>query len=310
MNRNRFTILLLSYLALGSLIVSAGIPLTESIFTEIIQEANILAATSKTVTPAHTNDNFKSPDMVRTGQASRVELTAKDKTITRVGANTTFAFASAGREVNLEKGSVLFHSPAGAGGGVIKNRGSSAAVLGTTLICTILPDGSFKVMNLEGSVKVSIAGGDSVILKPGQMISVSADGTALGNVVNFSLGDFVGQSQLVSGFSDALSSSPLIEAAIEAQNAEIAAGKLPNLSPFSDYIAGIDSRTKGANDPVFYTVNPADDGNPLDFPGTKAIGILVGNQLVDDQFLLELPTVIFIHPQPVTDVNPPNGNGP
>ena len=66
----------------------ASLPLTESTFTEIIQDVNVVAAADKTVTPARTNELFKAPDLVRTGQLSRVELTAKDLTITRIGANT------------------------------------------------------------------------------------------------------------------------------------------------------------------------------------------------------------------------------
>ena len=108
----------------------APIPLTESTFTEIIQEAKVVAATTKAETPAETNMLFKAPDLVRTGQASRVELTAKDQTITRIGANTVFTFAQGGRDIQLHEGSVLFHSPKGAGGGAIRNRGTSAAVLG------------------------------------------------------------------------------------------------------------------------------------------------------------------------------------
>jgi len=49
---------------------SGGAPLllTESTFTEIIQEANVIAAESKAESPAKTNMLFKSPDLVRTGQ--------------------------------------------------------------------------------------------------------------------------------------------------------------------------------------------------------------------------------------------------
>lgn len=118
------------WLICGGLDVSAELPLTESTFTGIIQEANVAAPSNNAVTPAQTNALFRSPDLVRTGQMSRVELTAKDQTITRLGANTTFTFASTGRDIQLNQGSILFHSPAGAGGGTIKNRGSSAAVLG------------------------------------------------------------------------------------------------------------------------------------------------------------------------------------
>ena len=60
------------FLLAGGPAWGAPIPLTESTFTEIIQEAKVVAATTKAETPAETNMLFKAPDLVRTGQASRV----------------------------------------------------------------------------------------------------------------------------------------------------------------------------------------------------------------------------------------------
>lgn len=289
-----------------SLKVSAELPLTESTFTEIIQEANVVSASNKSVTRAKTNTLFKSPDSVRTGQISRIELTAKDQTITRVGANTTFTFSPAGREIQLKKGSVLFHSPAGAGGGAIKNRGSSAAVLGTTLIGAVLRDDRFKVLDLEGSVKVTLLNGDTITLKPGQMVIISADGTKIGDVMNFKLGDLVARLQLLVGFSKPVPSWSLIEAAIQAQNAQIASGALTQLFPFQESGFGLDIRYRGLNDLPFYSFNGL--GNPLDFPGSGGVGPppggLGGYQLLPPWFNPSNGFVI-INPPPATDVNPP-----
>ncbi|MEO8615095.1 MAG: FecR domain-containing protein [Luteolibacter sp.] len=299
-----------AWLICGGLKVSAGLPLTESTFTEIIQEANVVAASSKAVTRARTNTLFKSPDLVRTGQISRVELTAKDQTITRVGANTTFTFAPTGRDIQLKQGSVLFHSPAGAGGGAIKNRGSSAAVLGTTLIGAVLPDGRFKVLDLEGSVKVTILNGDTVTLKPGQMVIVSADGNKIGDVMDFKLGDLAARLQLVVGFSKPVPSWSLIEAAIQAQNEQIASGTLTQLFPFQESGFGLDIRYRGLNDLPFYSFNGL--GNPLDFPGSGGVGPTPGGpggyQLLPPWFN-QANGFVIINPPPATDVNPPAASG-
>jgi hypothetical protein len=126
----------------------AATSLTESTFTEIIREANVVAAADKSVRPAVTNGVFRVPDLVRTGPASRVEMTAPDQTITRIGANTVFTFEPGERNIRMEKGSILFHAPAGAGGGTIKYHGTVAAVLGTTMLCAVMPDGRFKVLEL------------------------------------------------------------------------------------------------------------------------------------------------------------------
>ena len=133
--KTNFLLAVLVVGACGS--VWSATPLTESTFTEIIREANVVAATSKSTTPAVTNMIFHAPDLVRTGPASRVEMTAPDQTITRVGANTVFTFEPGGRNIQLEKGSVLFHPPTGVGGGTVKYRGTAAAVLGTTMVCVV-----------------------------------------------------------------------------------------------------------------------------------------------------------------------------
>src|ERR1043165_6437218 len=125
-------------------------PLTESTFTEIVKDVNVVAATTKAAQPATVNELVKAPDLVRTGPQSRAELTAADQTITRIGANTVFSFEPTGRDLNLEKGSVLFHSPAGKGGDTIRSGGAAAAVLGTTLIVSSTGNGGFKVILPEG----------------------------------------------------------------------------------------------------------------------------------------------------------------
>ncbi|MEJ0088165.1 MAG: FecR domain-containing protein [Limisphaerales bacterium] len=178
----------------------AALPLTESTFTEIIREANVVAAAGKSVVPAKTNEVFKVPDLVRTGLGSRVEMTAPDQTITRVGANTVFTFAPGGRDILLEHGSVLFHSPAGSGGGSIKYHGTAAAVLGTTELAAVLPDGSYKILDLEGNVKVILKNLLSIELKPGQMVIIPPDGESFGPIENFNLGRLVPQLLLVVDF--------------------------------------------------------------------------------------------------------------
>jgi hypothetical protein len=216
----------------------AGTPLTESTFTEIIRDAKVVTAATKAVTPALTNTVFRAPDRVRTGPASRVEMTAPDQTITRIGANTIFTFEPEERTILLEKGSILFHSPAGQGGGTIKYRGTAAAVLGTTMLCAVLPDGSFKIMDLEGQVQVTLANGLVMLLKAGQMVIVPPDGKEFREVENFNLEKLVARLVLVVGFSQPLSSMPLIAEAIARQNADIAGGKI-------DYIVSLDQAEFG-----------------------------------------------------------------
>jgi hypothetical protein len=218
-------------LLLAGLIIFASVPvfgagaLTQSTFTEIIKQANVEAAADKSVSPAQVNEVFRVPDVVRTGSNSRLEMTAPDKTITRVGENSAFTFEPGTRDIRLEKGSVLFHPPAGVGGGTVKYGGTSAAVLGTTMVCFVGPGGVFNIVVLEGEALVTLANGQTVQVGPGQTVSASADGNSFSPVMDVHLGQFASHLLLLRGFSTPLSSMPLIEAAIQLQNEQVASGK-------------------------------------------------------------------------------------
>jgi hypothetical protein len=201
-------------------------PLTESTFTEVVKDVNVVAASTKMAQPATVKELVKAPDLVRTGPQSRAELTATDETITRIGANTVFSFEPMGRDMNLEKGNVLFHSPAGKGGGTIRSGGAAAAVLGTTLIVSSTGTGGFKVILLEGKGSVTLPNGKSVTLGAGQLVFVLPGQTDFGPVLTINLGKLVGGSQLVNGFSHALPSMPLVQKAIDKQDNEIASGRM------------------------------------------------------------------------------------
>jgi hypothetical protein len=274
---------LLPVFALASLIPTLhAAPLTESTFTEVINQVMVVAGPDKSATPAHTNELFKAPDRLRTGAASRAELTAPDHTITRVGANTVFSFEAVGRNLDLEQGSVLFHSPKGQGGGTIKSAGVAAAVLGTTLIVSATADGGLKTILLEGKGRVTLPNGKSVKLKGGQLVYVLPGGKTFSPVLDINLENLVEHSLLVQGFADKLPSLPLIEQAIARQNSELAAGNLA------------DTRL-----PADTFVNPPDRGNGLDTmdPGVYQVAMpppLTAGQLA----------------QQVTVVRPPGANIP
>jgi len=216
-------------LLLGVLSVCASAlasTLTESTFTEVVKDVNVVAASSKVAQPASVNELVKAPDLVRTGPQSRAELTAADQTVTRIGANTVFSFEPTGRDMNLEKGNVLFHSPAGKGGGTIRSGGAAAAVLGTTLIVSSTGTGGFKVILLEGKGTVTLPGGKAVTLRAGQLVLVLPGEKDFGPVLTINLGKLVSGSQLVNGFSTTLASMPLIQKAIDEQNQQLKKGRM------------------------------------------------------------------------------------
>ena len=126
------------WLLCAGLLATPGLAadLRQAKFTQVIKDVTVIASGTKTTAKAKLNDQFINPDIVQTGPDSLAELVADDKTVTRIGANTVFAFSPKGREVNLEQGSVLFHSPKGKGGGTIRTKAASASVLGTTIVVT------------------------------------------------------------------------------------------------------------------------------------------------------------------------------
>ena len=200
-----------------------AVPLVQGTFTEIIRNVNKLAPDGAAV-PANLNETVKAPERVRTGADSRAELTAPDKTITRIGANTVFAFDTSQRVLHLDQGSVLFHAPKGAGGGTIKSGGASAAILGTTIIVSATPGGGFKLIVLEGTAKATLDNGKTAAVKAGQLVYVLPGGKQFSEILTINLGKLAANSQLVSGFSQPLPSIGRIEAAIHQQHVLISSG--------------------------------------------------------------------------------------
>ena len=187
------------------------------------------------------------PDQLRTDRNARAELEAPDGTITRLGANTLFAFDRATRTMDLKAGSLLFHSPSGRGGGTIKSPAASAAVLGTTIIAAATPDGGFKLLVLEGRAQVDFAAGARLRLDAGQMTFVlpAAGGTgAPGPVLNFDLTQQVKASRLVQGFARPLSSRAKIEQAVEGQRRAVGQGRFTTTG-FLVFTATSDTQVNG-----------------------------------------------------------------
>jgi hypothetical protein len=271
------TKIILSVVAGLSLSAIAGQPLTQSTFTDVIKDVNVVAAESKASSPAQVNVVVKAPDLVRTGPESRAELAAPDHTITRVGANTVFSFEPNSRTVNLEQGSVLFHSPQGKGGGTIKSGGASAAVLGSTMMGVASADGSFKTIFLEGAeCKVTLKNGKSVTLHAGQMVVVLPGGEAFGPVLDIDLAKLVKTSLLVNGFSQPLDSLPLIQLAIKGQQTDGNPGGQPPVDGLDNNtystltVPNTLSRGKGQVTPPATSVGPPPGGQPPTFPGNQS----------------------------------------
>lgn len=205
-------------------ICARAMDLKQSKFTQIVNEVQVISGSDKSARAAAVDDLFKTPDILRTGPNSRAELVAEDQTITRVGANTVFSFDSANRTIDLEKGSLLFHSPKGRGGGTVRTGSATASVLGTTIVVTTTASGGFKVLILEGFAEVKFLNGIRQHLDAGQMVFVLPGG-GMSPIIVFRLDQNIKSSQLVNGFQNPLPSLTKIQDGVGKQTAMIQKGK-------------------------------------------------------------------------------------
>jgi len=212
-------------LAFAFLYKSLGAPLDHATITEVVNDVKILDPQSLQGSPARTSAIFKTPEIMQTGAASRSEMVAEDQTITRVGADTLFSFEPRERTINLRQGSILFQSPSGKGGGVIRTESATASVLGTTIIVVATRDGGFKILVLEGTAQVTMPNGSRRIVHGGQLVVIKPGATQPGPVRDFLLSDEVATSRLVNGFRRRLPSWQKIQKEILTQNQEIANGE-------------------------------------------------------------------------------------
>lgn len=200
-------------------------PLERATFTEVVNSVSVLDPGTKQSRPARTRELFAVPQVLRTGRDSRAELVADDQTVTRVGANTVFSFQPGSRTIELEKGSILFQSPSGKGGGSIRTSAASAAVLGTTLIVAATRDGGMKVLLLEGRGKVVLPGGKAQVLGAGQMTMI-LPGNRVSPVIDFQLAAQTESARLLKGFRTRLPSAIKIAQATREQQRQVQSGRL------------------------------------------------------------------------------------
>lgn len=238
-------------------------------FTELVKDVTVLAPATKKQRTPQLRDIFTTPDVLRTGPESRAEMIADDQTVTRVGANSLFSFEPQKREINLQRGSVLFNSPSGKGGGTIKTAAATAAVLGTTMIVVTTKNGGFKVLLIEGRGKVTSTKGEARVLHAGQMVFV-LPGEKMGPVYNFQLKEQVAASRLIGGFKRPLPSLPKIIAAVARQNSQIDKGALTKTGLLA-----------GDNPNEAYQVDTVATESILNEEETPAEIFKLGNALID-----------------------------
>jgi len=205
---------------------ASGAAFNRATITEVVNSVTVVDPQSRKKAAAEINGLFQVPEIMKTGDASRSEMVAEDRTITRVGADTLFSFEAKERTINLREGSILFQSQSGMGGGTIRTASATASVLGTTIIVVATRDGGFKLLVLEGTGLVRLPNGKKIIVHGGQMVYLPPRGASPSPVFDFRLSDLVRTGQLVTGFKRPLPSWGKIRKQISKQEKQIATGQL------------------------------------------------------------------------------------
>jgi len=173
----------------------------EARVTQIIRDVKLLPAEAS-ARAAVVNDRVAEDTGVRTGGESRSELTFTDLTITRLGSNTIFSFNKAGRNVQVDSGSILLRVPKDFGGGRIRTSAVTVAVTGTTVILESTRGGRNKLIVLEGSARLALARYPKQFqnLRAAQMVDVPPGATTVPLPVNVDLNDLMRKHPLITGF--------------------------------------------------------------------------------------------------------------
>ncbi len=182
--------------------------------------------------PAKVNETIGGDAAVLTGNQSRAELVFNDRTVTRLGANTVFSFTNGTRDMSVDEGTILLQVPKGAGGANVRTAAITAAVTGTTvLIENVMNRKGRKAYSkwivLEGEMRVAIEGrlGESMVLKPGQMIILPPNAQNLPKPVSVDIRRLMKSSGLVRFGEEPLEESEL-DSAVEEQDQQKTKGSL------------------------------------------------------------------------------------
>lgn len=205
----------------------------EARVTRIVRDVKLLPSQEKPQ-PAELNDKVSAGTGVRTGLASRSELTFVDLTIERLGASTVFSFNRAGRKVRLEGGSMLLRIPKDSGGATMSTGAVTVGITGTTVILESTRAGRNKLTVLEGGARVSLNKykDESVYVRGGQMEDVPPGARHLPPPVDVDLANLMENNPLITDF-DPLPSRGLILATasrpVQPQGAPGGLAIIPNL---------------------------------------------------------------------------------
>jgi hypothetical protein len=198
--------------------------LKEARVTHVVKDVKLLSPQAAP-RPAAVSDSVRDGDAIRTGAASRGELTFADQTIVRLGAKTVVSFNDGTRTMNLGEGAMLFQIPKSAAGVKINTAAITAASTGATGIIERHAEFYIKCLVLEGTVRCYLTNriGESLLVHAGQILITKPDVTTLPDPAHFDIARVMNTCLLVREFQPLLSQR-LIESEEQKQLNLIAKG--------------------------------------------------------------------------------------
>jgi FecR protein len=231
--------------------------------SQVIQDVRLLGSNAAS-RPAAVNDSIGEGTAVRTGTASRAELTFADLTITRLGENTVFSFSAGTRELNLSSGAVLVEVPPKGAAVKIKTPAVTASITGGTALFSKGPPAKFMVLEGTGTFYPTGHPEEAVTLHGGEMVMMTADGH-ITQPTKFNVQLVLSTSHLIVDFPE-LTNLPLILNVLNQQLADQLAATASSSPPPSKDIIDVISQNTTANPAVVtFTATPAPTGTPSEF---------------------------------------------
>ena len=180
---------------------------------------------AKETRPVGVKDLVADGEQLQTKQNSLAELKFSDRSVVRLGANAVFSYDSEKRLVQIDRGTVLMHTPPENGGITISSGGVTGKVTGNTFLLTAYSEqgkatGGFALLVLEGRSTTRVTGPNGVAVQiiPGEMAVVGSASKGAPKVFNVNLAQTIRTCPLIGAFPDPLPTlKEITQAAIQQQ---------------------------------------------------------------------------------------------
>src|SRR3989440_3326689 len=191
-------VVLLSLIAAARSTIAAQ--LNEATITRLVNDVQLRSG-QEAARSAVVNESVPDGAVLQTVMGSRTELTFADQTLARLSANTIFRVNKGTRNLDLADGTALMRVPKGVGA-KISTAAVTAAITGTTVIVEYHPHACLKFISLEGTARLYLKHrwGESVLVRPGQMLITNPDAKSLPDPVDVDLDRLLKTARLIIDF--------------------------------------------------------------------------------------------------------------